>query len=447
VWGGGGGGGGRKIKKLLIIYYLLYNLEKMGKRKMSKRRRCAKNKKDKSRMKCIRANLKQRIVTFITSREITQYSDIREAFCDFRLKYGLSEPLVRNMGLQSFCDPLKHLFVIKHNTEQIFIRKTINERIVEFVMDKKRNSVHNYNDITSVYQQFRDAHRNEISVRQLSIATFCIALEPFFIFDHDTQTLQSRISTDGMELISSGGDGVIFRYTTVHGQDVGLKIFFEHKTYVRELEVSSSIGLHPNIRSVQADENFNNTNAVFFKFCKGNAHFKTWCDEKDVDIVTFIQQVSNAMRFIHEQGFAHNDLKPGNVMYHNGCFFICDFGRVFRKNRRTSLQRLERQGHFRGTKHYAAPELNYNTIMPSESTDVYSLGKTVESICKSIIKSKALSVGELQLIRRDAIRWCNIAPATRPSFNDIFQKYSRYKNISELLTKTRFVPHKYKFKG
>jgi serine/threonine protein kinase len=390
----------------------------MGKRTMSKRKRCLKNKKDKIRYKCIRARLKQRIVTFVTSREITEYNDIRQAFSDFRMKHAL-EPTVRKIGLQSFCDPLKHLYVIKHQTEQIILRQTINERILEFAMDK-RNTVRSYNDITSVYQQFRDAHMNETSVRQMSINTFCIPLDPFFIFDHDKQTLQLRISTDRMELISSGGDGVIFKYKAAHGQDVGLKIFFEHKAYVQELRVSSSIGHHPNIRSVQIDNNFNTANAVFFKFCKGNAHFKTWCDEKDVDIVTFIQQVSNAMGYIHEQGFAHNDLKPGNIMYHNGCFFICDFGRAFRKYQRTSLHRLESEGHFRGTKCYAAPELNYNTIMPSESTDVFSLGKTVESICKSMIKSKTMSIGDLQFIRSDAKRWCNKTPTNRPSFNDIF---------------------------
>jgi hypothetical protein len=64
-----------------------------------------------------------------------------------------------------------------------------------------------------------------------------------------------------------------------------------------------------------------------------------------------------------------------------------------------------------------------------------------------MIKSKAISIGDLQFIRSDAKRWCNKTPVNRPSFNDIIQSYSRYKNISELLTKTQFVPRKFQFKG
>jgi serine/threonine protein kinase len=398
----------------------------MGKRKMSKRARSAKNQKDKRKMKCVKLKLKQRIVAFTMSMDIQKYTDIVRAFSNFRIQHS-SEPLVRKMGLQSFCDPLKHLFVVKHKTRKIVKTKTLNERIVHFAMEMKKNLIHSYNDITSVYQQFRDANRNEILIQELDILTFCHPLEPFFIIDHAMRKLQLRVSLDGMELISSGADGVIFKY-----KGMGLKVFFTHAAYVHELIVSTSIGQHKNIRSLKADNNFYAANAVFFKFCQGDAHFANWCDDENVDIINFIQQVSGAMLFMHEKGFAHNDLKPGNIMYDHGSFFVSDFSRAFRLTHLTSLQKLNNVGHFRGTKGYSAPELDYSHTMPSESTDVYSFGKTVERILTSAGKGKRRAVPQyiLNFIRNDVKLWCSKQPKRRPSFQSIFNKYKDYKNAS-----------------
>ncbi|KAK8849869.1 hypothetical protein M9Y10_018456 [Tritrichomonas musculus] len=85
--------------------------------------------------------------------------------------------------------------------------------------------------------------------------------------------------------------------------------------------------------------------------------------------------ISNAMRYLHNNGIIHRDLKPENILIDLQYFpRICDFGlaRCLPDNLSRS-DRLALTGQV-GTPLYMAPELLYNTTDYDNAVDVYAFG-------------------------------------------------------------------------
>lgn len=85
-----------------------------------------------------------------------------------------------------------------------------------------------------------------------------------------------------------------------------------------------------------------------------------------------MNQIAKGMRYIHEKGFIHRDLKPGNILATRGSedvgliWKIADFGLA---------TEAKASGHERtvGTKEYRSPEMSEG-LSYSTKSDVYSLG-------------------------------------------------------------------------
>lgn len=79
-----------------------------------------------------------------------------------------------------------------------------------------------------------------------------------------------------------------------------------------------------------------------------------------------------AVAFLHTNEIRHNDIKPGNILIHDGRVLICDFG-ISRDW--TSLGRATTSGPVLGaTLPYSAPEVRLEGSR-NESSDIWSLGR------------------------------------------------------------------------
>ncbi|MDO4909113.1 MAG: serine/threonine-protein kinase [Corynebacterium sp.] len=84
----------------------------------------------------------------------------------------------------------------------------------------------------------------------------------------------------------------------------------------------------------------------------------------------YLEQAANGLAAIHNRGFVHRDIKPGNLMVaNNGVVKITDFGIA----KAAAAVPLTRTGMVVGTAQYVSPEQAQGLEVTS-SSDVYSLG-------------------------------------------------------------------------
>lgn len=43
------------------------------------------------------------------------------------------------------------------------------------------------------------------------------------------------------------------------------------------------------------------------------------------EIKSFIFQLLTTLRILQKKGISHRDIKPQNILYHDGRYFLCDF--------------------------------------------------------------------------------------------------------------------------
>lgn len=106
-------------------------------------------------------------------------------------------------------------------------------------------------------------------------------------------------------------------------------------------------------------------------------------DMSIVEIVDGIILLADALSLLHKEKIYHRDIKPQNILYHNGQFNLGDFGLVSIPD---SNEDLTKTGKGLGAVFTIAPEMKRN---PKQSdagpADVYSLAKTLWMLlCKDI---------------------------------------------------------------
>ena len=87
------------------------------------------------------------------------------------------------------------------------------------------------------------------------------------------------------------------------------------------------------------------------------------------DFIDIAIQLSDALSYVHHQGFLHLDVKPQNVFYCDDYVKLIDFSLAQRFSPDSPLKRRS------GTAGYMAPEQTYRQYL-SYATDVFGLGVT-----------------------------------------------------------------------
>lgn len=212
------------------------------------------------------------------------------------------------------------------------------------------------------------------------------------------------------ELLGSGGDGTVYKYTHSYSNlVVAIKRPLSslgkcNKTILHEIATLEFLGHHPHIVTMLASStrNYGVGVAIVMECCKlGDLirYRELWCKQErargkperpsELTVWKLLRDMSLGLDYLHNKKnirYVHNDFKPGNILVtypedwkkEDGVpaepvFKITDFGRL------TPFPTVQgfQTTHFKGTPEYAPPfEERRGAVRPS--ADIWGLGATIQ---------------------------------------------------------------------
>lgn len=194
---------------------------------------------------------------------------------------------------------------------------------------------------------------------------------------------------------------------------------------------------HPNLLRADHFDRWDNIPYLEMKFCSGGSLEKKIGKLTDIEAIAIIRDLSEGLRFLHQNGIIHQDIKPANVLVdEHGRYLLSDFG-ISSKTKSTLRKSVNMSQNTSMTEDYAPPEKfspKSSDRVPDKKGDIFSLGISLYELITGHLPFDNLSTGrQLQYenikldfsdIRDTKIRkivtWCMQRDKDkRPSASDI----------------------------
>src|SRR5437667_476934 len=91
------------------------------------------------------------------------------------------------------------------------------------------------------------------------------------------------------------------------------------------------------------------------------------------DAIRIAAEIAAGLDYAHRQGVIHRDIKPDNVLFHDGRALVADFGIALALGG-DGRTRMTKAGASLGTPEYMSPEQAAGEQKQDPRTDVYALG-------------------------------------------------------------------------
>src|SRR6478672_7122367 len=149
-------------------------------------------------------------------------------------------------------------------------------------------------------------------------------------------------------------------------------------------EITTTANLqHPHILPLHDSGTVDGTVFYVMPFVEGESLRDRIQREKQLpigDAVRIARDVADALDYAHRHGVIHRDIKPDNVLLHDGRAVVADFGIALAASRTEGGARITETGMSLGTPHYMSPEQAMGEHDLDGRTDVYALGCVVHEM-------------------------------------------------------------------
>lgn len=195
-----------------------------------------------------------------------------------------------------------------------------------------------------------------------------------------------------IERINQGGFGIIDKVLCDDGNYYARKQFFASDQFKADKELCDRLKIRF-IREVKTQKRLPNDYfipIVFDDLNSSNPYFiMPLADEVYTNEISMskhgkrhpegLGDILNALEFLHDKGLIHRDLKPQNILKHNGAWKLADFG-LISQDKEILSKTITTSKNAYGTAMYCAPEqvIEFNRITPQ--ADIYSFGAILHDI-------------------------------------------------------------------
>jgi|GEM_PF-6477604 len=205
-------------------------------------------------------------------------------------------------------------------------------------------------------------------------------------------TLNAKLAEGGCAEIYAGIDqatGKLVAIKILHPRHLDNKA--EYKRLVDEAALGIKMAQHDNIVQTYKGGNAGGIPFIAMEYVKG-VTLRSMVKRKiftDPEIVKLAKGIARGLRFLHNSGVCHKDLKPDNIMIDEGGIVkLIDFGFAENVNAFKFFGR-----HLEGSPGYMAPEL-FATKKPTVATDLYALGCTLYECATGVQPFSGMSDAE-----------------------------------------------------
>ncbi|KAL7172184.1 hypothetical protein ACSBR2_031807 [Camellia fascicularis] len=198
----------------------------------------------------------------------------------------------------------------------------------------------------------------------------------------------------------------------------------ERRKALMEVQALAALGFHENLVGYYSSWFENDQLFIQMELCDHSLSIRRSKLFTEVEVLEILHQIAKALKFIHERGIAHLDVKPENIYVKNGVYKLGDFGCATLLDKSLPIEE--------GDARYMPQEILNDNYDHLDKVDIFSLGAAIYELIRgsALPESGPLSLnlreGKLPLLPGHSVQFHNLLkammdpePVRRPSANEL----------------------------